>query len=340
MSSFRKSLDLLEDRNPELGSKLFLYLHTSYPDAGWDIPELLKENRLTNKVLFTYVCKKCNTINCSTFVGASKVCGKCLEKSMVMPSVTNGINTTQLSMVYNLFDIYVQYSICEGFGMPQVEAASCGVPIASTDYSAMSDVVRKLNGYPIKIKQYFKELETRAVRVYPDDDSLVQILLEFSSMPLIFREQKSFETRQLAEQHYDWDLIAKKWEDYFDSIELINLQGRWNIPLGQLQNVENPKGQITDNYDWLFTTLNTHLPNHQLQSSMIMMNILKNLDYGFITNGMQTSKYDTGDAVSMLNSVINNNNAVGKAQNNKHLLSNEDYISYAHMKDQTNDSHE
>jgi hypothetical protein len=224
--------------------------------------------------------------------------------------------------------------------MPQVEAASCGVPIASTDYSAMSDVVRKLNGYPIKIRQFFKELETKAVRVYPDDNSLVQILLEFSSMPQIFREQKSFETRKLTEQHYDWDLIAKKWENYFDSVELTNLQGRWNIPLGQLQNVQNPKDQITDNYDWLFTTLNTHLPNHQLQSSMIMMNILKNLDYGFITNGMQTSKYDVGDAVNMINSVINNNNAVGKAQNNKHLLSNEDYITYAHMKDQTNDSHQ
>jgi hypothetical protein len=55
---------------------------------------------------------------------------------------------------------------------------------------------------------------------------------------------------------------------------------------------------------------------------------------------MQTSKYDVGDAINMINSVINNNNAVGKAQNNKQLLSNEDYITYAHMKDQTNDNHQ
>ena len=338
--AFRQFLDVCEKNNNDIGKKSYLYVHTSYPDAGWDFPELLRDYRIGNKVFFSYQCKHCKHNFSSLFAGPVQYCGRCGNKSAVLPNVSSGLSSEELACVMNSFDIYVQYAICEGFGMPQVEAASCGVPIASTDYSAMSDVVRKLNGYPIKIRQFFKELETRAVRVYPDDNSLVQILLEFSSMPQIFREQKSFETRKLTEQYYDWDLIAKKWENYFDSVELTNLQGRWNIPLGQLQNVQNPKDQITDNYDWLFTTLNSHLPNHQLQSSMIMMNILKNLDYGFITNGMQTSKYDVGDAINMINSVINNNNAVGKAQNNKHLLSNEDYITYAHMKDQTNDSHQ
>ena len=41
----------------------------------------------------------------------------------------------------NTFDLYVQYANSEGFGLPQVEAAGCGIPVASVDYSAMSSVV-------------------------------------------------------------------------------------------------------------------------------------------------------------------------------------------------------
>ena len=33
-----------------------LYCHTSYPDMGWDIPELLQQYNLSSRVLFTYVC--------------------------------------------------------------------------------------------------------------------------------------------------------------------------------------------------------------------------------------------------------------------------------------------
>ena len=40
--------------------------------------------------------------------------------------------------------------------MPQVEAACCGVPVAAVDYSAMEDVVRHTNGYPIRIKKMFR----------------------------------------------------------------------------------------------------------------------------------------------------------------------------------------
>ena len=64
-----------------------------------------------------------------------------------MPSVNSGLSTKELVEIMNMFDIYVQYAICEGFGMPQVEAAACGIPIASVDYSAMNDIVHKLNGY-------------------------------------------------------------------------------------------------------------------------------------------------------------------------------------------------
>ena len=45
-----------EEKNP-IGEKLFLHLHTSYPDAGWDLPKMLKEYEVGNRVMFTYSCK-------------------------------------------------------------------------------------------------------------------------------------------------------------------------------------------------------------------------------------------------------------------------------------------
>jgi glycosyltransferase involved in cell wall biosynthesis len=46
------------DNNPDQ-KNVFLYCHTSYPDVGWDLPELIIQNGLSNKVLITYKCKKC-----------------------------------------------------------------------------------------------------------------------------------------------------------------------------------------------------------------------------------------------------------------------------------------
>lgn len=330
--SLKKFLEKLEKENHDIGKKTYLYLHTSYPDAGWDLPQLLKEYKVGNRVLFTYSCKNCGYFAPSLFQHPVSYCPRCSQKSFSMPNVSAGISSQSLSAIINLFDIYVQYAICEGFGMPQVEAAACGVPIASVDYSAMSDVVRKVNGYPVKIKQYFKELETKAIRVYPDNDHLVSILYDYLKMPDFLKEQKRTETRKLTEQFYNWDYIAHKWENYFDSVKLTGLQGKWSENLPAMQNISMPT-QAIGAYDFLTKTVSEHMPQHQIASSMILLNMIKDLDYGFILNGIQTEHYDVRKAVDTLNNMINNNNLAQSAKNNMTSLKQEDFIQYAHMKE-------
>jgi hypothetical protein len=103
--------------------------------------------------------------------------------------------------------------------MPQVEAGACGVPIATVNYSAMCDIVNKLNAYPIKIKSEFKELETKAIRVYPDNDDLAKYILDFIKQPDSILNKKRFEIHELTHKHYDWTNIAKKWENYLDKLD-------------------------------------------------------------------------------------------------------------------------
>jgi glycosyltransferase involved in cell wall biosynthesis len=329
-----ETIRTLLDKNTELSNNLYLYIHTSYPDAGWDLPQILKEYKVYNRVLFTYLCNQCSFICSMPFSGPRAVCKKCGNQSLGMPNVNNGIPSVALAHVINTFDLYVQYAICEGFGMPQVEAASCGVPIASVDYSAMSDIVNKLNGYPIKVAKFFKEMETKAIRVYPDNDSLVSIIEKFYSMPEILKQQKQHETRQLTEKYYNWDNIAKKWEAYFDRVELTGIQGRWNERLQTYAQIpEEIINTNIDNYTFVYSVIQKYLPNHPIINSIMPLNIIKDLDYGFIQNGINIVPYTRKHFLNTINQIISNHNITQNALINENNLQKEDFILYAEMKE-------
>ena len=330
--SLRKLLDRYKENNDPMGENIYLYLHTSYPDAGWDIPLLLKEYEVGNKVLFTYFCKACDYFRPCLYQHPVTFCPKCGNYSFSMPNVTNSVSQTSLNIVINTFDIYVQYAICEGFGMPQVEASSTGVPVASVDYSAMSDVVNKLNGYPIRVNHFFKELETKAIRVYPDNDHLVEIVENYIKLPQMLKDQKRYETRKLTETHYNWDNIAKRWENYLDNITLTGYQGKWSLKIPKI----NPQMSLSSKenaYDLLLNWVSENLPNHQLASSTSLLNMIRDLDYGFTIQGTQTKGYSIENIKKTLETIINNHNMAIEAKDNIDKLPPEDYIEYANMKD-------
>lgn len=233
IESFSKYLKKSKSNNT------FLYLHTSFPDAGWNLAELMHENEISSKVLMTYVCEHCKHIEVSFFRDAKKVCNSCRQYASTPANVGNGVPDEQLAKIYNLFDLYVQCANSEGFGLPQVEAAACGIPIACTNYSAMEDVVNKLGAYPIQYS-YYKELETGCNRAVPDLNSLVDIFTEFFGNSKEFREEKRKATRSLFESNYSWDNTAKEWMNVIDDCPLAD----WKQPLKtifpQQINMEEP----------------------------------------------------------------------------------------------------
>ena len=313
----------------DLKNNVYLYLHTSYPDAGWDLPQILKEYGCINRVLFSYVCKKCSFIKASPFVGPTKACPKCLEKSMALSSVTNGASTKDLAQIYNTFDLYVQYSICEGFGMPQVEAASCGIPVATVNYSAMCDVIKKLEAYPVPIATYFKELETQALRTYPDNNGLIKYIIDFYN-----RNDKEFlskKIRTLTELHYNWDDISKKWESYLDHLSITH-ESKWNDPASTMKKIDSAVVSDMSNIDIIKYIYDEHLNQDISSIDKTALDMLKQADYGFTINGMSIVGYEKKDIVEYFNTIIDNNNQAEYARIN-HLTFNDDYIQYANIKD-------
>jgi glycosyltransferase involved in cell wall biosynthesis len=223
--AFKILLEQTEDNSDYL-----LYCHTSYPDLGWDIPELLQQYQLSSKVLFTYICGQTGKPFPSLFKGAVAQSPFTGQFGATLSNVKNGVGYEDLAKIINLFDIYVQYANCEGFGLPQVEAAACAVPVMGTDYSAMESVLRQLGGYPIKPKALYKELETGCFRAVPDNHLAASKLIEFFSLSEETRRSIGLKTREAFLEHFQWDKSGKVWENYFDSIEIVPEELTWKSP--------------------------------------------------------------------------------------------------------------
>ena len=223
---FRKFLDT----HPELGKKTYLYVHTSFPDIGWDIPKLLKENHLGNKVLFTYTCNNCKGVFPSFFRDSKTVCPHCNNFSAQLPDTQNGASEKQLIDIYNLFDLYVQYSIAEGEGMPQIEGAACGVPIMAVNYSAMEAVLKDVGGIPIRVDRFFRDPDTSSWRALPSEEDFVLNLVKFLKLGRKNKEGLGRLSRNKVSSKYNWNGIAKVWEKHLDNLPLQDLKKTWESP--------------------------------------------------------------------------------------------------------------
>ena len=274
---FRKLLDTSKKDD------LFLYCHTSFPDLGWDIPKLLLRYGISGKVLFTYVCEQCNHAFPAFFSDAKRRCPKC-KGNAFLSNVHNGVSNEFLSNIVNCFDVYLQYANSEGFGLPQVEAAACGVPVMSIDYSAMSSIIRKLGGTPLKVKCLHKEMETGCSRAVPDNDYAALKLKEFFDLS---DEQIRFNgkmTRDNFLKYYQWDATAKKWEDHFDSVEIQDEQDTWKSPL----NIHKPSSSCPQNLSdteyaqWLITDV---LGDPSKLNTYMQARLVRDLSYGIYVEG-------------------------------------------------------
>lgn len=259
MLAFKLFLEKCKEKgNTDLYNRSFLYLHTSYPDVGWDIPGLINEFGLAHKTLMTYRCANPNCKHAfpSFFQDGRTGCPKCGAFSCGFPTTQIGVTREYLADVINFFDVGVQYATAEGFGMFQTECAACAVPLMAVDYSAMSDVVRKCNGTPIKVKTLFRESETNAYRALPDNEHLAAELYSFANQPFSMRQKKGFDAFKGVHKHYQWKQTAEKWAKFFDSVPLRDLN-RYHEGSNHFHpQVNLPEGMPNDDFlKWAFSNM-------------------------------------------------------------------------------------
>jgi len=281
--SFREFLDRTQDPN------VFLYCHTYYPDIGWDLPTLMDKFNIANRVLFTYKCKQCGEISPDFFQDAVQLCPSCGTMTKQLTGIANSISEQELSKIYNLFDIYVQYANSEGFGMPQLEAAYCGLPLISTYYSAMQSVVDNLGAVGIKPLAYSVECETGCKRAIPDNaafvDSLVEMHENKDKLP-----QLGNNINQRARDTYTWDKTADVWLSHINSVEPKDPRQTWFSPPKIFQPAQQlPQGgSMIDKVNFIFTNM-LHKP--EWLGGYLWKRVLRDCTFGYRCENLNKDFY-------------------------------------------------
>ena len=233
--------------------------------------------------------------------------------------------TTRIGTIHN----------CEGFGMPQVEAAACGVPTMGMPYSATSDILKYTDGIPLKIAKAYLEPETQAYRMMPDNDDLCEQWIKFFNMPQAMRQRLGFNARRGCEIHYDWDKTAKIWENYFDNIQLTGCQGQWDTTPFQPYNPpeilpeQMKKVSAKEFVDWLYIDV---LKSPKLCQSFLYMKLCSEVESGLTIEGMGARPINREQVFNIFRDRAKNAMIAEQARCNMIQLPIEDYIEYAHLK--------
>lgn len=309
MLAYKKYLESLKESGQmDIYNRSILYFHTSHPEeTGWDLPALLLEFGLLDKTYFSYVCRNCDEFFPNKFQGTITGCPHCHNRTACFVSPSNGIPTKKLNIVYNLFDIFIQYAICEGFGMPQVEAAACGLQLASVDYSAMTEICDNLNGIKIPIQRTFRELETNADRVYPDIEFTTKMLYDFFvNTSNDSKAENSKKIRDLCINQYTWDHVYKVWDECFESID-INSKARWDDPNISKTNHQNAK--VPDNLnsqEFVEFICNNIINEPGLVNTANIQTIIRDLDVHLVSRNNGVLSFNRNHAIESLDALLNN----------------------------------
>ena len=192
--------------------------------------------------------------------------------------INNPINTKELASIYNIFDLYVQYANSEGFGMPQLEAAQCGVPVISVRYSAMESIIDNIEAWGVEPLCMVKEVETGCNRAVPNNEEFVDLLSTLTHPDKDLAAEGSRQ-RDLAMQKYSWDQTAKVWEERIKEIEFKDRKETWESPADiKMPSKEIPKNLTpTQKADYLFDYVLCLFPLIYLHPQIIKlsMRILK-----------------------------------------------------------------
>lgn len=172
------------DQYPE--RKVRVYLHTEPTDkmSGWNMRQLVAKVGLQGMIYAT------NHYDAS-----------------VVPFPHD-----MMATVYNCFDVLMNVSGGEGFGIPIIEAQACGVPVLTGDWTSMPELTQ--NGYAIK--PIARHLAPHyGYHFLPDVEDMVYRL------ECVYRKDSQIKrdfARQWVENHCSVPVIAAQWDELLGTV--------------------------------------------------------------------------------------------------------------------------
>ena len=149
-----------------------------------------------------------------------------------------GFSTKMLNDIYNSMDCFFLSTTGEGFGLPTLEAMSCGVPPIITDYATTSELLQENGecGLPINIigteeistfelmkergynSQQIDEFRSNGTIVgsWNVDRAIMDIDSAVKQLDKLYYDKKLRESlgktgREKAVKYYDWEVLIPVW---------------------------------------------------------------------------------------------------------------------------------
>lgn len=128
-----------------------------------------------------------------------------------------GIGKADMPRIYNAFDVLMCPSLNEGFGVPLIEAQSCGVPVVTNNFTAMPDlIIEGKTGFLTKVlDKRFTALGGYVAE--PDPKSI------YENMEKLFIEDRAKmgkAARKFIIENFDSDTIFEtKWKPFLTKLE-------------------------------------------------------------------------------------------------------------------------
>ena len=172
----------------------YLYLHTclNKQDGGLSLFRLAQELNITNRVFY---------------------CDQAKERF--------GFPDDYMVKMHQSFDVLLEPSRAEGFGLPIIEAAACGIPTIATNHSSMTELVENTGGWLVDNQPMRMITETWWAN--PDQGHLLYAMEQaYQAKRTGELESRGRTARRLAER-YDFEAyVAPAWAEYLE-------RGTWKL---------------------------------------------------------------------------------------------------------------
>jgi len=178
------------DRCPEANAYFYLQtVLTPFTSNGFDLKYVIEGLRLNDRVLIA---------------PPAEVVNKIYDDSMMCE-------------IYNCFDVLTQCSYGEGFGIPMVEAQSCGIPVIGSKCSAITEVIGD-GGILV---------DRGVVKCVPDTNSwqfIADPMAVSEKYELLWRNSQLrgelSEKARINAQKYDWKIWSPVWNRTFEKVSM------------------------------------------------------------------------------------------------------------------------
>lgn len=127
------------------------------------------------------------------------------------------IGKGDMPLIYNAMDVLMCPSTNEGFGVPLIEAQSCGVPVITNNYTAMPDlIIEGKTGFLTKI-EHERFTPLGAYIGEPSTDSIYE---NMEKMFLVNRKKMGKAGRKFVQENFDTEkVVTEKWLPFLNRLE-------------------------------------------------------------------------------------------------------------------------